>query len=368
MELHQRTRGKGGNGSGDEAEPILTPAAVGQAAVAPVGSSSTPSWSGDSGSRETWRQWAESGVRRRSCKVICSLVLVAFLCGVVLLYMYASAYSWLHSKDPCVVSVETSHYLRNYPRVSRALPQYKPVLPKIIHQQWKTDKVPEGVFTKWHLKFKDLFPEPEFKHVLWTDATARELIAKEFPFFLKTYDSYEFGIQRADAARYFILYRYGGLYADLDYEPLTNFWQHLPTDRVGFVESPYLFNEKTQNSLMSSPIGDPFWNMTFELLMERSKMPVLLATGPMFLDVLIKKATETFHVLPCENFQRLPFSVAADDDHSPFLSKLHREIFGRLMPMKYCGDYHKAECQYGKHHNTVSYIKDTGIWKMAFGR
>ena len=315
----------------------------------------------------TLKQWAFEGIRRRSCRVICSLILIVISAALVLLYFYATFYGWLHTRDPCVVSVEELHQLRSYPRQSLVEPGFKPMLPKIIHQQWKVNKIPDGMFTVWSNKFKKLFREGEYTHMLWTDESARELIKNDFSFFLKTYDDYKFGIQRADAARYFILYKYGGLYADLDYEPLTNFWDHLPTDRVGQIESPYLFNERTQNSLMSSPRGDPFWNATFSLLMERGHLPVLLATGPMFLDVLLKKAKEPYHVLPCENFQRLPFGLKAGDDHSPFLSKLHREVFGRLMPMKYCGDYHDPTCQFGKHHNTVSYIKDTGVLGTFMG-
>ena len=51
-----------------------------------------------------------------------------------------------------------------------------------------------------------------------TDATQRQLIADHFPWFLATYDGYPSYIQRRDAARYFIVYKHGGVYADLDYE------------------------------------------------------------------------------------------------------------------------------------------------------
>ena len=319
-----------------------------------------------SGCVENWKQWASSGIKRRSCKVLCILVVVVAIVGVSAALAFSAAFGWVYSRDPCVVSVETMHKLRAFPRKSHLVPDYVPVLPKIIHQQWKTTEIPEGVYSKWSAKFKELFPEPEYKHMLWTDANGRELIKKDFSFFLEAYDNYEFGIQRADAVRYFVLYRYGGLYADLDYEPLVNFWQHLPTDRVALVESPYLYNEKSQNSLMSSPLRDPFWNETFDLLLERKDKPVLQATGPMFLDTLMKRVTEPFNLLPCENFQRLPLHLSAEEEVSPFMSQLHRELLGRLAPMKYCGDYHNAECQYGKHHNTASYLPETGVLKLLW--
>ena len=44
----------------------------------------------------------------------------------------------------------------------------------------------------------------------------RDFIAKEYNWFLETYDAYPYPIQRADALRYFVVYHYGGIYADLD--------------------------------------------------------------------------------------------------------------------------------------------------------
>ena len=51
---------------------------------------------------------------------------------------------------------------------------------------------------------------------LWTDEDNRELIARDFPSFLPLYDGYDVKIKRIDAVRYFYLYKYGGVYMDLD--------------------------------------------------------------------------------------------------------------------------------------------------------
>jgi inositol phosphorylceramide mannosyltransferase catalytic subunit len=45
---------------------------------------------------------------------------------------------------------------------------------------------------------------------------SREFIAKEYPWFLETFDGYKYPIQRADSIRYFVLVHYGGIYIDLD--------------------------------------------------------------------------------------------------------------------------------------------------------
>lgn len=52
--------------------------------------------------------------------------------------------------------------------------------------------------------------------MLWTDSSSRQFVAENYPWFLDTFDSYRYNIQRADAIRYFVLYHYGGVYIDLD--------------------------------------------------------------------------------------------------------------------------------------------------------
>ncbi len=58
-----------------------------------------------------------------------------------------------------------------------------------------------------------------------------------------------FVCSRSDAGRYCILFAHGGVYSDLDYEPLANFWENVSDvaeGRVSLVESPYIDNEKFQ--------------------------------------------------------------------------------------------------------------------------
>lgn len=307
----------------------------------------------------------KSRVTVHKCCRFMKTLLMCTLVGVLIAFVFAQIYQDVHTVEPCLKAERVQLELAS-PRMDgkgKVLNGLK--FPKIIHQQWKTDTVPEGKYTEWHEAWVALYPEPEFTHMLWTDTNGRELIQQDYPFFLKTYDNYKFGIQRADAVRYFVLHKYGGIYADLDYEPLVNFWDHLPKDRVSLIESPYKYNEEVQNSLMAGPIGDPFWNTTFKVLMEKGDEPVLKATGPMFLDAMITRNEEPYHMLPCENFQRMPF-VQEEGEVSPFISRLHRNVLGRLMPMKYCGEFKDMSCQFGKHHNTASYLAETGILNLIW--
>ena len=97
------------------------------------------------------------------------------------------------------------------------------MLPKIVHQTWRTRNIPQE-WRAWHQTWKVCFPSPEFQHIIWTDKDARRLIETKYTWFLDIYDGYPHQIQRADAVRYFILFEYGGIYADLDYECLRPFY------------------------------------------------------------------------------------------------------------------------------------------------
>lgn len=86
-------------------------------------------------------------------------------------------------------------------------------VPPHLHMTWKTENIPEV----WQPYLQScLAQHRHWNFTLWTDATARELVATHYPASLATYDSYPYGIQRADALRYFVLHRHGGVYLDLN--------------------------------------------------------------------------------------------------------------------------------------------------------
>ncbi|GBG26110.1 Inositol phosphoceramide mannosyltransferase 1 [Hondaea fermentalgiana] len=331
----------------------------------------------DSGSNVTSKFASIAGLRGASgrdwqSKLARALrwIALALLAIAVLNTLYLTG-AWLFFTSPCDVALRTQVQLAREPRKGLAPSTPSSAargVPKIIHQQWKNEIVPEGDFTKYHNLWKTYFPEPEYTHMLWTDESGRALIATDFPWFLEAYDNFYMNIQRADAVRYFVLYKYGGIYADLDYEPFTNFWEHIPQDRVSLIESPYKINEQVQNSLMAGPKGDPFWNVTFSIMYERRKShKVLSSTGPSMVDEAMRRAPDTtwYHMLPCENFHRIPLGEAGKN--APGLSRFARALMAYSPLVKTCGDWHrKDDCQFGLHHNAVSYMSNMGDGMFEF--
>ena len=131
---------------------------------------------------------------------------------------------------------------------------------QIIHQSWKTHVIPRGLFLDNFIKWSEFHPKA--LHVLWSDQENEMLVKKVYPEFYFTFMSKMLSpVQRSDIARLLYLHCFGGLYADLDYEPFTNIFDTLDDKKEMYVvQSPVLLNEVMQNSLMiSKQPGQPFW-------------------------------------------------------------------------------------------------------------
>ena len=167
-------------------------------------------------------------------------------------------------------------------------------IPKIIHQTWKTAEIPRKL-TKWVKSW--LKKNPDYEYWLWTDKSARQLIAERHPFLLNAYDNYPEGIRRADALRYVILYEFGGVYADMDMESLKNLDPMLRKYSCFLPQEPYEhpilygnFEHLIINALMGCRAKHPFMKKMMDNLPMYSHMwNVLDSTGPHFLTSIYKK-------------------------------------------------------------------------------
>lgn len=92
-------------------------------------------------------------------------------------------------------------------------------IPLIMHRTWANDAFLKQYNLEVTQHFNhclELYSRKQWTTILWTDDSIRSFLQKHYPQFLPTFDEYRFTIQRVDAARYFILYHYGGVYMDMD--------------------------------------------------------------------------------------------------------------------------------------------------------
>lgn len=92
----------------------------------------------------------------------------------------------------------------------------RPIIPHIIHQTYADVNISEKLLP---YVISCQRQNPGWEYRLWTDEKARKLIAERYPSYLPIWDANN-NINRANVLRYFVLYEYGGLYADLDVECL----------------------------------------------------------------------------------------------------------------------------------------------------
>ena len=173
--------------------------------------------------------------------------------------------------------------------------------PRRIFQTWKTDVVPD----RWASSPASIRRHmPDHAYTLMTDEMNHAFVARHFPDFLPTFDGFPHGIQRADAIRYMLLHRHGGIYFDLDMAlqgPVGPAIDRVWTDTtwVALVRSSNV-GSCTTNSFMVARPGWPGW---LDCLEEMKKpLPfwavgkhwtVLNSTGPMMLDRVVRRRART---------------------------------------------------------------------------
>jgi mannosyltransferase OCH1-like enzyme len=165
------------------------------------------------------------------------------------------------------------------------------MIPRIIHQTWKTDDIPEN-FRAFSATWRA--HNPDWTYRFWTDRDLLEFVASHYPDYLELFCSYRQGVQRADAGRYMLLHHFGGVYADMDAECLQPLNPLTSEERVILCEEPkvhwpWAANHRGLpvmlfNGVMASPAGHAFWPHLLSRMVEvREASDVLDSTGPCLL-------------------------------------------------------------------------------------
>ena len=175
-------------------------------------------------------------------------------------------------------------------------------IPKIIHHICPRD------FKRWHKSWfigyestLKAFPKDEYTHMHWYDDELDKFIEKEYPWFLPIFNAYDVNIKRIDMVRPFFLYKYGGIYLDMDYVVYKNFYNELPPDKISSPESPYKFNhEHIQNAFLCSPEKHNFWLLIIDECYKHKDEHVFNATGPQLYTQMYYKFPDLVNVLPLD--------------------------------------------------------------------
>jgi len=181
-------------------------------------------------------------------------------------------------------------------------------IPLVHHRIWRDDSIirldnNSNIPKNWGRAFRNcvnVHAKRNWTTYLWTDDGIRSFLMRQYPEFLPVYDSYMYDIQRVDAARYFILYHYGGVYTDLDigclgdrhYDDLI---QSLNSSKAKGALFPLTNPMGFSNDVMFASKNHPFLGQLIDNLPKKNRwfglpyLTVLYSTGPMFLSLSYSK-------------------------------------------------------------------------------
>ena len=145
----------------------------------------------------------------------------------------------------------------------------------MIHQIWwqGESQIPQ----KYH-KYQDamrafLKANPLYEHRMWDEASCLKLIQELFPQCVKVLDTLKL-VEKCDMARLAILFKYGGVYLDMDFMILPNFGEFVdrfdsPNHRTVFQQEPLGL---TNCVILSTP-KNPVMELLFQECVDRAQHP-----------------------------------------------------------------------------------------------
>ena len=177
-------------------------------------------------------------------------------------------------------------------------PSPEDAFPRVIFQTWKSKHVMPPHFARWSETFRQV--HPQWAYLLWDDADNRRFIETHYPWFIDLYDAYPQEIYRADAVRYFFLYHFGGLYADMDTQCIRGMEAMFESGDVwlGRMGQDCHFPHSIPNAMMAARRRQEFWLIVIAMLVDNAHAmrSGALDAGPATVTgpILLKKAFDFY--------------------------------------------------------------------------
>ena len=172
-------------------------------------------------------------------------------------------------------------------------------IPKIIHHIWMGKNEIPDLNLKCAESIKKM--NSEFEYKLWKDDDVDNIMKNDFPEYYEKFNELPRMIMKIDMFRYFLMYKYGGIYTDMDYLMFKSFDLLeenvvIPCNREDNEGNPICLG----NCIFASTPNHPFWKSLMDTLftIDRKKLDYktdnnidgnILGTGPMFVFDMWKK-------------------------------------------------------------------------------
>ena len=201
-------------------------------------------------------------------------------------------------------------------------------IPKIIIQEWmafpdaKGRCIKKPIPSHWKSSPASIKKYmPDWKYVLIDNDIADHLVQEHFPDFYDTYLDLEYPIMRVDAVRYLWMYKYGGVYMDLDVELKCSLEDLFYEDADFYVVKSGNVGSVYTNSFIASKPGCKIWLDCIEEMKKPysywaygKHLKVMDRTGPLMLTRVINNNKYKYNiglipqklVMPCSMCEPKP--------------------------------------------------------------
>tara|TARA_Y100000389_G_C17419674_1_gene495942 strand:+ start:86 stop:826 length:741 start_codon:yes stop_codon:yes gene_type:complete len=186
-------------------------------------------------------------------------------------------------------------------------------IPKIIHQIWYQGV--ENIIEPYkycHNTIKKGAIENNWKLYVWDEKSILKLINESFQQYLDLYNYFSYMIQKIDIAKYFILYKYGGVYIDMDMEWKKDFYDIIDNEDELIISRMRFYSNFYNNGILFSSINNNFW-ISYLNEIESNKVQkfyqnkflyIQYTTGPLLFSYVISKLkNKKIKILDYEYFE-----------------------------------------------------------------
>ena len=196
-------------------------------------------------------------------------------------------------------------------------------------------------------KQKCIEMSPTFQHSSWNDKNITIFLQNHYPWFVPVFESYRYPVQKLDAAKYFLLYHFGGIYLDMDVGcrdmPMDKIFAHIHAvngnAKVAIAETrPYGF---ATDMLIARAKTDFFRALIHDLTRANRNyflpyITVMFSTGPAFF------SRHVYNAPPSNiNTKREYFYIMDNNDYSfMYFSHFHGNTWHEWDAKLIFGIYH----------------------------
>ena len=189
----------------------------------------------------------------------------------------------------------------------------------------------------------------DWKYLFWTAPGAKYFIRRTFRSHFTMYNGYPTKLQKADARRYFIMYHYGGVFADLDLESVFPVHGVLTKYPCIIAQEPnahraFLYDKELpyipMPGVMACRPKHPFFKFVIDLLQDYAKdlsFDALRSTGPKFLKDAVDIYVTTYNRTEEEYIYVAPpnwFLLTYDPMHEYGFKITCTQLYEKLLPFK----------------------------------